>query len=69
MNEPEETHDAHGFQLASHKIKGCDKAWWYEENDGIHVVVSRLNGAADITRSVRIPWPDIIKAAKRGGKV
>lgn len=70
VNEPEETHDAHGFQLASHKLKGRDDAWWYEENDGIHVVVEpTMTTMTERTKSVRIPWSSILKAAKRGGKI
>ena len=49
------------LQNKSHHFKGRDDAWWYEENNGIHVVVERKEG----TTIVHLPWRSIRSALKR----
>ena len=64
----EETHDDHGFQLPPHHFKDEENVWWYEENDGLHIVVEQKFHEQG-TSTVKIPWRTILAAAKRGGKI
>ncbi len=48
--------------LKSHKCRGRDDAWWYEEPNGITIVVH--NGTSG-SKIVEIPWRLLRSALKR----
>jgi hypothetical protein len=47
-----------------------DRSWWYEEQQGIHVVQEYRNRADDYVATVMtlIPWNDVRSALKRKDK-
>lgn len=49
------------LQLDPHKIRGTDKAWWYEEETGICIVVE----PNVTTQQIMIPWGALRSALKR----
>lgn len=44
--------------------KKVGKAWWYEEPDGVHVIVPSYDSVQDL----RIPWKQIRAALERKDK-
>lgn len=47
-----------------HAIRGTETAWWYEEEEGVCVVVELAQG----TRQITIPWASLRGALKRKDK-
>lgn len=45
------------LRLDSHKIRGTDETWWYEESYGITVIHQiYINGVFNRTDQIKIPW-------------
>lgn len=47
------------------RFKNCDSAWFYEERDGLKVVVEHPNGSKNNATVVTISWPRIRRALMR----
>ncbi len=54
------------LRLDSHKIRGTDETWWYEEPHGITVVHQiHINGVLNRTDQIKIPWRSLRNALAR----
>jgi hypothetical protein len=58
----------HYLQRKPHKVRGDNEAWWYEEPQGISVVVSYERFKVFCTKEVKIPWRSLEYALKRKRK-
>jgi hypothetical protein len=58
------------LQIDPHNIRGRKDAWWYEEPQGICVVVEpvRDEWGRYVAQTVKIPWRSIESALKRKSK-
>ena len=54
------------LKLTPHRPAGRDDVWWYEENDGIYVVMEGKDGA--IANTTKIKWSSLRAALARKDK-
>jgi len=60
MNKRNTMSDNH-LQLSPHPIRGTKTAWWYEEENGLCIVVE----PAQDTKQITIPWASLRGALRR----
>lgn len=57
------------LKRTAHHPKGSDDTWWYEENDGIYIVMESDNANGGIvTNTCKIKWASLRAALKRKDK-
>ena len=56
------------LHLHPHHPRGRDDAWWYDEPEGITVILEPLKGGRSGPNRVTIPWRSIEAALRRKRK-